>query len=203
MDKRNILATFYPSNFLEISAIQHSIAMILLMGKLTNENISYGNIIKELRSIKNQRNPIAKVFNTYVGIISDKNVKAIYNNELKKSEKTVTGFRIGDLAFDKNFVHYRKNKHHVSDKEFSEGRIAFEEIQLDDGMLATFRYYESGATIKEKWTKNSRPHRDNDYPAIILYYPNGLVQKQSWYIHGIERNDLPAHIEYNEQGVMI
>ncbi len=48
--------------------------------------------------------------------------------------------------------------------------------------------------------------RENDLPAIIWYFENGLVCMEEWYKNGLrnreEKNDLPAKIEYYENGII-
>jgi antitoxin component YwqK of YwqJK toxin-antitoxin module len=63
--------------------------------------------------------------------------------------------------------------------------------------------YNSELLISEKYAlkyNHTKEHRDNG-PAKILYYDNGFVSSEEYYINGVlHREDGPAHIKYKEDG---
>lgn len=53
----------------------------------------------------------------------------------------------------------------------------------------------------ERWYNNGTIHRDNDKPALIIYYINGNVDNEIWYIYGKKTRitfDNPSEIQYNK-----
>jgi antitoxin component YwqK of YwqJK toxin-antitoxin module len=72
-------------------------------------------------------------------------------------------------------------------------------LHRDDGP-AIIIYFSNGTIESESFYINGKLHRE-DGPAIIIYFSNGTIESESFYISDkLHREDGPSQIYYNSDG---
>lgn len=77
-----------------------------------------------------------------------------------------------------------------------------EQVFTNKGIRTTIL---KGSLLRREWLDSQgRKHRDDDKPAEIMYFENGNIWSEGWYINGQRRRDgdKPAVIYYYENGVI-
>lgn len=72
----------------------------------------------------------------------------------------------------------------------------------DDKPTTVEKWYENGQDKRVEYRKLGELHRDDDLPAVLEYYPDGIIDIERWYQHGKKHRELgkPAKIEYYQNG---
>lgn len=84
-------------------------------------------------------------------------------------------------------------------------RIIHEEYYLNDELVRNIYYYNDFGIKNDTYYKNDHYHNDdNDKPAFVMYFPNGLIELERYYKNGkLHRDDdKPAVIEYYKNGLL-
>ena len=95
------------------------------------------------------------------------------------------------------------NKNQSQEKQSQEVESDTEILDREGDKPALIEYYENGRIRKETYYKENKIHREGDKPAVIKYTLDGNKKQELYMINGvITRNEKAAIINYGDNNVI-